>query len=297
MLKKIEKKLKQQMTAPAPLQQYQFHIDGVSADMISGWALNKNAKSTPVKIEVFAGATLLWQVVADMPREDLAAAGFGDSAFSLVPNPSVLTADIEHVDVYIDGHKVNEQPYALALSAPNVDDYTCYIDVVDNDKVIGWSRHVNQAEHRVVVELKHNDSVLAHGVADVFREDLQQASIGDGHYGFSLSLNKANFPAEVVSCNVYLDGLLSPLEPVELHASIQEIEKAKFLAKFANELGDFQQLVAAEATRIAAQIESATPENEQTSMNTVVNVAVNNIAELCARMNVLEKVLTAHFVK
>ncbi|MET6759718.1 hypothetical protein [Pseudoalteromonas sp. NCIMB_1079] len=297
MLKKIEKKIKQQMATPAPLQQYQFHIDVVSADMISGWALNKNAKQTPVKIEVFSGSTLLWQTVADIAREDLAAAGFGDSAFALVPNASVLTANIDHVDVYIDGHKVNEQAYPLALNAPSVDDYTCYVDAVDNDKVIGWCRHVNQADRRVVVELKHNDDVLAHGVADVFREDLQQANIGDGHYGFSLSLNKANFPAEVVSCNVYLDGLLSQTEPVELKISTQEIEKAKFLAKFANELGDFQQLVAVEATRIAEQIESATPTNEQTSMNTVVNVVVHNIAELSARMNVLEKVLTAHFGK
>jgi hypothetical protein len=297
MFKKIEKKLKQQMTAPAPLQQYQFHIDIVSAEMISGWAFNKEAKNTPAKIEIYSGSTLLWQTVADAAREDLAAAGFGDSAFSIVPNPSVLKEDISQVDVYIDGHKVNEQAYPLVLSAPSVDDYTCYVDAVDKDKVIGWCRHVNQDERRVVVELKHNDTVLAHGVADMFRDDLLQANIGDGNYGFSLTLNKANFPTEVVSCDVYVDGLLSPVAPVALQASSQEIEKAKFLAKFANELGDFQQLVAAEAARIAEQIESATAENEQTSMNTVVNVAVSNIAELSARMSVLEKVLTAHYVK
>ncbi|GGP50278.1 hypothetical protein [Shewanella saliphila] len=294
MLKKLEKKLKQQINPTASIEDYQYHIDIVSPELITGWAVNKVAGAAKPKVEVFSGSTLLWQSDATFPREDLQAAGFGDAAFNIVPDASVLTDDINAVDIFIDGHKANATPFALVLTAPKAEDYTCHVDAIDNGVIIGWAKHLTKDTHRVNIEVKHNDVVISAGLAADFREDLQQAEIGDGQYGFKLGLNLAAFPSDVVSCQVYVDGLLTPIAPFEIKVAANDIEKAKFLAQFADQLDDFQSILAKETQRINQQIEDATPANEETTLNTVAQVAINNIAEISARLNVIETVMVKH---
>ncbi|UPW20069.1 hypothetical protein M0C34_07345 [Agarivorans sp. TSD2052] len=294
----LKRKLKSALGKNTPsLQDLQFHIDVVSAEAISGWAFNNLEPQKAAKVEVFSGDELLWEDNADHARSDLVDAGLGDCAFNITPDIAVLKNDIESVDILINGHKVNPEPVGLELTSLKAEDYICHFDAVSHNEVLGWARNIHADTKRVTVELKHEDKVLAFGLADQPRVDLADAGIGDGNYGFTLKVNAANFPSTSVECQVYLDGLATLLNPVELNTTQEAIDKAKFVEVFSEQIDSFEQLLTAESQRIANQIVEATPVNEQASLNTVVNVAINNIAEISTRLSVIEKVLTKHFSK
>ncbi len=61
------------------------HVDLISPDLIEGW-LYLPAAAKPAVIEVFLGPLRIGSCRADRPRQDLAAAGYGDGccAFSFV---------------------------------------------------------------------------------------------------------------------------------------------------------------------------------------------------------------------
>ncbi|MDO6617626.1 hypothetical protein [Shewanella sp. 6_MG-2023] len=273
------------------IEDYQFFIDIVSPELISGWAFYQGGDHK-AHIEVRSGETTLWSTMADNVREDLQQAGFGDCAFSITPNIKVLVGNIESVDIYIDGHKINEAPFPLVMQALNLDAYTCHIDINEGDKVNGWARYNDNDTHRVEVSLQVGDAVLGRVIADNMRQDLADANIGDGQYGFQMSLDLAMFPAATVNADVYVDGKLSQLPAVELSVAQEAVDRAKFLTEFADQIGSFEQLVEKESQRLAEQINSNTAEDQQVSLNTVTNVAIQNIAELSARLHVLEHVVS-----
>lgn len=273
------------------IEDYQFFIDVVAPELISGWAFCKKDDSK-AQIEVRSEDTVLWSSEAAMYREDLMSAGFGDCAFSITPEMKTLDADIDSVDLYINGHKVNEAPYPLVMQALNVNAYTCHIDVNEGDKVNGWARYNDLDAHRVEVSLQVGDVVLGHTIAEVLRQDLADANIGDGRYGFQMNLDLAKFPAATVNAEVYVDGKRSQLASVELSVDPEAVERAKFLAEFSDQIGSFEQLLERENQRLSDQINASTSANKQASMNTVANVAIHNIAELSARLHVLEHVIS-----
>jgi hypothetical protein len=73
-------------------------LEGVDRNGISGWAWDKSAPNKAVKVDIYDGEKLLATVVADVPREDLAAAGKGDGrhGFSCA-SPAALTDGKPHV--------------------------------------------------------------------------------------------------------------------------------------------------------------------------------------------------------
>jgi hypothetical protein len=52
-------------------------VDTVGSDSISGWALDPNHPEAPVCLDIFADGRLIGQVLANIYREDLEAAGLG----------------------------------------------------------------------------------------------------------------------------------------------------------------------------------------------------------------------------
>jgi hypothetical protein len=276
---------------PTQLEDYQFFIDVVAPELISGWVFYQN-DDRKVQVEVRSGDAVLWQSKATIFRQDLQDAGFGDCAFNITPDIKHLDADIDSVDIYIDGHKVNEAPFPLVMRALNINTYTCHIDINEGDKVSGWARYNDIDTHRVEITLQVGDTVLGHALAENLRQDLADVNIGDGCYGFKMSLDLTQFPSHEVAAEVYLDGKLAPLAPIELSVAPEAVERAKFLAEFAEQIGSFEQLLEKETQKLSQQSSANTPDDQQASLNTVANVVIHNIAELSARLHVLEHVLS-----
>jgi hypothetical protein len=61
-----------------------------------------------------------------------------------------------------------------------------YVEAVLPFQIRGWSRVVDKPGERVTVELIVDGQTVASGVADLFREDLAKAGLGDGHCAFML---------------------------------------------------------------------------------------------------------------
>lgn len=278
------------MTIPN-IEEYQFYIDAVTPELIAGWVFLKHDLEHPVAIEVRHHDEVLWQSQANLHREDLTQAGFGDCAFVLQPDVLALPHDIDTVDIYFDGVKANEHPYPLVMRALDIQHYVCHVDAVHNGKVVGWAHYPPLNDHRVDVALEVNGVIIGKGKAQQFRADLKDADIGDGHYAFEIPLDLAQFPAASFSASLILDGKLSALPAVEISVAAEDIEKAKFFAEFADEIGRFEEILAAESQRISQQIAEYTPETKEATLNTVVNVAIQNLAELAARFTVLERIV------
>ena len=117
-----------------------------------------------------------------------------DSAFFIKPTFLNLQTDIQSVEIYIDGRKVSPEPFPLEMKKPDIGDYQGCVDDVGVDNVRGWASLRNGDSHRVSVELRNEENVIAKGVADIFREDLLNIGIGDGSHGFELSTNLGLFP-------------------------------------------------------------------------------------------------------
>ncbi len=68
------------------------------------------------------------------------------------------------------------------------------IDFADWTGVKGWIWDPQQPQKRIALELLDGDTVLATVLASEYREDLEQAGIGDGRYGFSISFGETLLP-------------------------------------------------------------------------------------------------------
>lgn len=74
------------------------------------------------------------------------------------------------------------------INIRDVDTYIGNLDKVEGSVVYGWAFNEQNPEERVEVTVLIDGSIVAEGIADVFREDLKQAGIGDGRHGFEIKL-------------------------------------------------------------------------------------------------------------
>ncbi|HWB49091.1 MAG TPA: Hint domain-containing protein [Stellaceae bacterium] len=63
-----------------------------------------------------------------------------------------------------------------------------YVDLVDHNRIKGWAFDPAEPEAAVTVAVLANGLVIARLVADRYREDLEQAGIGDGYHGFDWNI-------------------------------------------------------------------------------------------------------------
>lgn len=69
-----------------------------------------------------------------------------------------------------------------------------HIDFADWTGIRGWIWDPLQLQKRVALELLDGDTLLATVLASEYREDLEEAGIGDGRHGFSISFSETLLP-------------------------------------------------------------------------------------------------------
>lgn len=302
MLKKIVKKV---IHHKSPLDAYQFHIDEVSKDKISGWAHKIGEGLYTANIEVRHNNIILFTAKANIHREDLKAAeiGTGQYGFSINPQEILTELSVDSIDIFIDGLKANDVSFPLAISAteakikntvegdessiqPSAQTHKVHVDHSSIKKVIGWAKKHDSVTHRSLVELRVGKTVIGRDTADTYRESIQKAGIGDGCYCFEIIPSVHLFPSPNISCDLYLDGKKSTAASIQLSVTDKALELAKFSDNFSNELENFNDSVNQELKRLTHEIE--------TNNDNAVNVAITEIASLSVRMNVIEQILTKY---
>jgi SGNH hydrolase-like domain, acetyltransferase AlgX len=66
------------------------------------------------------------------------------------------------------------------------------VDLRTSTRIFGWVRDAAKPGERVHVVARTKNEILATGIADIHRPDLEQAGIGDGRHAFELSFQKCD---------------------------------------------------------------------------------------------------------
>lgn len=292
MLRKIKNKVSRNKTP------YQYCIDVIDDTLITGWAFKIKDASCRPNIEFKSNDILLWSTVAELYREDLEQAKFGDGkyAFSLVPSRSDLKESVTHVDLYIEGELI-EAGIALDMKAIDISDYQVQVDHITPALVKGWVYQIDKPTHRAVVEVKCDDVVLATGLAEEYREDLLNAGFGDGYLGFSLIPNLHLFTSAHCECSLYIDGNVANIPPFILEVSQELIDTAIYQHDFLPEIENFTSDVDVQLEQLKQSIVVINQEasEDDYALSGQLQVAMTQIAELSVRVKIIEQVLLKNF--
>ncbi|GEA12745.1 hypothetical protein [Alteromonas sp. KUL49] len=99
-----------------------FHLDTVSGDIVSGWAVNNVNPSLPCEVRLVCEDKVLAKTKAATLREDLVAAGIGNGChgFTLQLDMLPFSADAREAHLYINDKRVTSEPISLQSSFTDV---------------------------------------------------------------------------------------------------------------------------------------------------------------------------------
>ena len=282
-----------------PLSDYKYSIDVVNADIISGWAKNEKLPNHNPVIDCYVDGILTWQAKCDQFRQDLATKGIGNFAFNIKPAPSALQSDCEEVQLYLDGHPL-ETTYNLNMSknSSNVmdavkeltkNDIKCYVNSVTSGSIVGWAKNKNDDSERLTIKLQSEGVVYAQGIANEYRADLEKNKIGDACYSFNLPIDISLFEQETVYADLLVNDIIYFDKKFKIEADPKDIEKAKFLKKFAPEVAYIEEHVTMELDSLK-RILLESPDSGK-NIQSALNLALSSIAEINVRMRILESAM------
>ncbi|WP_462401997.1 tetratricopeptide repeat protein [Pseudomonas sp. Marseille-QA0332] len=86
---------------------------------------------------------------------------------------------------------------SLSAPAASSTEVTGHFDYILDDRAFGWAFAPAHPQKKLTIEIIADGEVVAQGIAQQFREDLQTAGIGDGCYMFDLQLSHELYDGEV----------------------------------------------------------------------------------------------------
>ncbi len=169
--------------------QFQGNFDVADCNQIVGWVWDKNAPNAAMTVEVVEGNTVYATAVANIYRENVKNAGFGTGIYGFsIPTPATLKDGQAHqLSVRVKGTTtvLANSPRTITC-ATNL--YQGNFDIADCNQLIGWVWDKNFPDTAVTVELVEGTTVYGTAVANIYRENLKNAGIGTGNYGFSMPM-------------------------------------------------------------------------------------------------------------
>jgi len=76
------------------------------------------------------------------------------------------------------------------------------IDTTSQGRICGWAFDSEHPEKRLTIEFFADEELLGTACADLFRQDLATADIGDGRYGFTFDLRAETWPRQSLSARI-----------------------------------------------------------------------------------------------
>ncbi|WP_459937929.1 tetratricopeptide repeat protein [Desulfonatronum parangueonense] len=168
--------------------------------MACGWAYNPEYPDRRLNVEILCNGSVIATGRAERFREDLQQAGIGDGRYQFhVPIGPELFDGKSHNLTVRDAESGQEVPGGplVFLRVPIHGSF----DVIADDQAHGWAFDPVRPHQRLEVEIicvdyPDNPMVVARGSAEMFREDLPEAEIGDGRHAFILSISRELFDGQ-----------------------------------------------------------------------------------------------------
>jgi stalled ribosome alternative rescue factor ArfA len=170
-----------------------FH-DAADCNRISGWAWDAKQPNTPINVDVYIDNDNFRSIEApaDKFRQDLLNAGKGNGVHGFVfSTPSFLKDGHPHsIRVTFSDTLVNLSNTPKSINCPGGNpppDFGGFHDGADCNQISGWAWDANTPNTPISVDIYSDNMLIATIAADLFRQDLVNAGIGDGRHGFILS--------------------------------------------------------------------------------------------------------------
>lgn len=108
----------------------------------------------------------------------------------------------------------------------------CYVDVVRNNRVLGWAADLRDPDKFVTVDVYSGERLIGSAIADQFREDLLRAGMGHGRHAFACDLPAVDRPTTMtLRARVRgSDNFLSRGETQAFEAELQPPPLIKYIA-------------------------------------------------------------------
>ena len=158
---------------------------------VRGWALERARPDRRVALELYLDGRLARTLVADRPRGDVEAIGFGDgfAGFDVaVPAPldRAVLIDVRVAGGPSHGTSLGNSPF-VRPAAPR---YVGWFDGVDGFSAGGWAIDLAEPGRPVAVEALCDGEVVGAGRADLHRGDVLEAGLPTGQCGFHVLLDR-----------------------------------------------------------------------------------------------------------
>ncbi|OJV15890.1 MAG: hypothetical protein BGO21_30415 [Dyadobacter sp. 50-39] len=172
------------------LEIYGGAFETAECNAIRGWAWDKNHPDVPMTVELLADGAVVATSVANSYREDLknAGTGTGNYGFSIpVPN-NLKDAQPHSYSVRIQGttYVLGGSPRTMTCAVPS--QYGGGFETANCSALTGWVWDKIYPESALTVEILEGTTVVATGLANIYRADLKAAGYGTGNYVFSIPL-------------------------------------------------------------------------------------------------------------
>ncbi|MGG7663506.1 T9SS type A sorting domain-containing protein [Dyadobacter sp. BHUBP1] len=171
---------------------YEGRMETPDCSYIQGWVWDKNFPGNALTVEIYEGSTVYATGTANIYRDALKTAGKGTGNYGFkIPTPAALMDGKTHqVGIRVKGSAftLTDSPRALTCA---VNQYAGSFEWFDCDAIKGWVWDKNAPNSAVTVEVYEGTTVYATAIADQYREDLKNAGIGTGNYGFRIAMPAA----------------------------------------------------------------------------------------------------------
>jgi RHS repeat-associated protein len=162
-------------------------FDEADCTQLAGWVWDAYEPNSPINVDIYDGSTLIATQLAGTFRQDLltAGAGNGDHGFYL-PTPVSLKTGTTHAISIRPSGTTTQEGNTLSMSCP-APSYQGNFDSADCTQLVGWAWDANQPNAALNVDIYDGATLLATVEANTFRQDLLNASKGNGYHGFTFS--------------------------------------------------------------------------------------------------------------
>jgi RHS repeat-associated protein len=211
---------------------YDGFFDVADCNVIAGWAWNANQPNTPIKLDVYDGNTLIKTVAANQFRQDLLNAGIGNGVhgFSIATPASLKNGAAHTIRVKFAGTSTElyNSPKSITCAAPASASYGGWVDLADCNVIAGWAWDSTQPNTPINVEIYDGNTQIAAVAANLFRQDLLKAGIGNGYHSFVIAT-----PASLKNGATHTIRVKYAGTSTELHGSPKSVICGNYLYDYA----------------------------------------------------------------
>jgi hypothetical protein len=279
---------------------FKYSLDQANSNEIVGWVFDSKRSSEHLQVQLREGDNVVATVKADEFRQDLLDAGIGTGHCGFHFDIQKLSVDHSegYFDLFTDGKKLNQLPIFIKIKVQippqktvTLEHYKVQIENTRPGEIFGWAIDGSRKAHKPHIECKLGELTLGGCVANIFRNDLAKAGIGDGKHAFTINYDVALLPDAGAGLKVMVDGMVFVDSNRSFNLSPDDVKKAKdkkqqaiFVAGVKQEISDITQQISQQNMNEGLPADSVAG---------VCSVFVEKIAELSFRLAVVEKSLVA----